>query len=282
VNWLLVAALAAAGLVIGWCLRPLVFRLATPTAEPPGAAGSPPGLAGSPPEVAELPPGLAESPPGLAESPPGLAESPPGLAESPAEVAEPPPGRGRSRRARTGPPPLALELSTAILLGGLAARVHPGFVLAAACWLAVCTVALAWIDIAAQRLPDVLTAPAYAGAVVLLLAAAAVSGHWPALLRALLGGLALAAAYLALAVISRGAVGLGDAKLAASLGTLTAWYGWPQLVAGVFAGFLLGAIYGAGLLAWQRATSKRRIAFGPFMVAGAFLAVLAAAAATAS
>jgi leader peptidase (prepilin peptidase) / N-methyltransferase len=264
VNWLLVAVLAAVGLVIGWCLRPLVVRLAAPADEPPGAAESLPG-------AAESLPGAAESLPGVAESLPGVAASPPGVAGSP-------PGRGPSRRARTGPPPLALELCTAILLGGLAARVHPGLVLAAACWLAVCTVALAWIDIAAQRLPDVLTAPAYAGTVVLLLAAAAASGHWPVLLRALLGGLALAAAYLALAVISRGAVGLGDAKLAASLGTLTAWYGWPQLFAGVFAGFLLGAVYGAGLLAWRRATSKRRIAFGPFMVAGAFLAVLAATA----
>jgi leader peptidase (prepilin peptidase) / N-methyltransferase len=257
VNWLLVAALAAAGLVIGWCLRPLVFRLATPTGEPPGAAGSPPAV--------------AEPPLGAAEPPSGLTESPPDAAGSPT-------GRGLSRRACTGPPPLALELSTAILLGGLAARVHPGLVLAAACWLAVCTVALAWIDVATLRLPDVLTAPAYAGTVVLLLAAAAASGHWPALLRALLGGLALAGAYLSLALISRGAVGLGDVKLAASLGTLTAWFGWPELLAGVFAGFLLGALYAAGLLAWRRATSHRRIAFGPFMVAGAFLAVLAATA----
>jgi leader peptidase (prepilin peptidase) / N-methyltransferase len=241
VNWLLVAVLAAAGLVAGWCLRPLVFRLAAPAAEPPDVAGSSPDAARSAPDVAGSRP-----------------------------------DRGPSRRAHTGPPPLALELCTAILLGGLAARVHPGLVLAAACWLAVGAVALAWIDGAAQRLPDVLTIPAWAGTVVLLLAAAAASGHWPALLRALLGGLALAAAYLALALISRGAVGLGDAKLAASLGTLTAWYGWPQLVAGVFAGFLLGASYGLGLLAWRRATRQRRIAFGPFMVAGAFLAVLAA------
>jgi leader peptidase (prepilin peptidase) / N-methyltransferase len=289
VNWLLVAALAAAGLVIGWCLRPLVFRLTAAAAEPPGAAESPPGaavsspgVAGSPRGMAGSPPGAAECPPGAAGSSPGVAGSPPSAAGSPPSAAECPPSRGPSSRARTGPPPLALELCTAILLGGLAARIHPGLVLAAACWLAVCTVALAWIDVAAQRLPDVLTVPAYAGTVVLLVAAAAAGGHWSMLLRALLGGLALAAAYLALAVISRGAVGLGDAKLAASLGTLTAWYGWPRLVAGVFAGFLLGAIYGVGLLAWRRATSKQRIAFGPFMVAGAFLAVLAAAAAAGS
>ena len=101
--------------------------------------------------------------------------------------------------------------------------------------------ALAWIDVAVQRLPDVLTASAYAGTAGLLLLAAAVSGHWRDLGRAVLGGLALAAAYLIFAVISRSALGLGDAKLAGSLGTLMAWSGWPTLIAGTFAGFLLGA-----------------------------------------
>ena len=147
----------------------------------------------------------------------------------------------------------------------------------AACWLAVCCVALAWIDAAVQRLPDALTAAAYAGTVGFLLLAAASSGHWRDLLRAVLGGLALAAAYLALAVISRSALGLGDVKLAASLGTLTAWPGWRALIAGAFAGFLLGAVYGAGLLVFRRAHRGQRIPFGPFMVAGAFLALLASA-----
>jgi len=138
-------------------------------------------------------------------------------------------------------------------------------------------VALAWIDAAVRRLPDALTAPAYAGTVGFLLLSAATGGHWRDLLRAVLGGLALAAAYLALAVISRSAIGLGDVKLAASLGTLTAWPGWRTLIAGAFAGFLLGAIYGAGLLVTRRAHRKQHIPFGPFMISGAFLALLAAA-----
>ncbi len=166
----------------------------------------------------------------------------PGRLPSPAAS---PSGRCPACRARVGPPPLVVELVTAALFGGLAARVHPALVLAAACWLAACAVALAWIDAAVQRLPDALTAPAYAGTVGFLLLAAATSGHWRDLLRAVLGGLALAAAYLAFAVISRSAIGLGDAKLAASLGTLTAWPGWRTLIAGAFAGFLLGAVTGS-------------------------------------
>ena len=167
------------------------------------------------------------------------------------------------------------ELATAALFGALAARVHPALVLAAACWLAACAVPLAWIDAAAQRLPDVLTAPAYAGTAGWLLLAAAVGGSWSALLRAVLGGLALAAAFLAVAVISRSALGLGDVKLAAGLGTLLAWPGWRTLLAGTFACFLLAGIYGAALLISGRATRKQHIPFGPFMIAGAFAVILA-------
>ena len=74
---------------------------------------------------------------------------------------------------RTGLPPLAVELTTALLLGALAARVHPGLVPAAACWLALCSVPLAFIGAAVRRLPYVLTGSAFAGTAALLLAAAA-------------------------------------------------------------------------------------------------------------
>jgi len=276
-NWPLVAALAAAGLVTGWLLRAVIFACAVPAGAPPGrdcprcggqvlsavrrfpAAVPGPGR----------PPGPAASPPG---QPPPPAASPTGPRPWPVL---PPSGRCPACRARIGPPPLVVELVTAALFGALAARVHPALVLAAACWLGGCGVALAWIDAAVKRLPDALTAPAYAGTAGLLLLAAAAGGDWRDLLRAVLGGLALAAAYLALAVISRSAIGLGDAKLAASLGTLTAWPDWRTLIAGAFAGFLLGAAYGVGLLVSRRAHRKQHIPFGPFMIAGAFLALLA-------
>ena len=173
------------------------------------------------------------------------------------------------------PPALAAGAVTAVLLGGLAARVHPALVLAAACWLAACAVPLACTDLAVQRLPDPLTGAAYAGTAVFLLAAAAVGGTWSALLRALLGGLALAGFYLLLMVISPSGMSLGDVKLAASLGTLLAWFGWRLLLAGGFAGFLLGGVFAGALLVSRRADRKQPIPFGPFMIAGAVLAVVA-------
>ena len=311
-SWPLVAALAVVGLVVGWFLRVVIFWYAVPSDAPPGRAcpqcGDQIRPAGRRPSAAVPGPGEAASAavPGPGQVPsaavPGSGRAPSAAVSGPGRQPGPdqprtsrrswpalvrpgrppwpalsPSGRCRACRARIGPAPLAVELVTAALFGGLAARVHPPGVLAAACWLAGCAVALAWIDAAVQRLPDALTAAAYAGTVGFLLLAAASSGHWHDLLRAVLGGLALAAAYLALAVISRSALGLGDVKLAASLGTLTAWPGWRTLVAGAFAGFLLGAVYGASLLVFRRAHRGQRIPFGPFMVAGAFLALLASA-----
>ena len=109
-------------------------------------------------------------------------------------------------------PRLTVEATSAILLGALAARIHPGLVLAAACWLAVCAVPLAFVDAAVRRRPDALTAPAYAGTAVFLLLAATTSGHWQDLVRAALGGIALAAFYLALALISPAGMGLAMSR----------------------------------------------------------------------
>jgi leader peptidase (prepilin peptidase)/N-methyltransferase len=121
----------------------------------------------------------------------------------------------------------------------------------------------------------VLTGAAFAGTALLLLAAAAASGHWHVLAQSVLGGAALAGFYLVLAVISPSGMGMGDVKAAAALGTMLAWRGWTALIAGGFAGFLLAAVYGIALLISGHATRKQQIPFGPFMLAGAFAVILA-------
>ena len=53
-------------------------------------------------------------------------------------------------------------------------------------------------------------------------------------------------------------MGFGDVKLALSLGVVLGWYGWTVLFVGAFAGFLLGSLYGLGLMALRRAGPQDR------------------------
>ncbi|MEU5717881.1 A24 family peptidase [Streptomyces sp. NPDC020403] len=146
-----------------------------------------------------------------------------------------------------------------------------------AVWLLLAPVAvlLAVIDRRVHRLPDRLTLP-LAGAAALLLGGAALlpghAGSWPS---ALLGGAALGGFYFLLFLINPNGMGFGDVKLALALGVALGWYGWAVLCAGGFAGFLLGALYGVGLMLLRRAGRRTGIPFGPFMLAGALLGLLA-------
>ncbi|MEV6729389.1 A24 family peptidase [Streptomyces sp. NPDC051364] len=133
---------------------------------------------------------------------------------------------------------------------------------------------LALVDLAVQRLPDVLTLP-LAGAVAAGLGGAALvpgaGGSWTG---ALLGGGALGGAYLLLFLINPAGMGFGDVKLALALGVILGWYGWGVWAVGAFLGFLYGALYGLALV--LRGPGGRRTAFpfGPFMAAGALTGVL--------
>jgi leader peptidase (prepilin peptidase)/N-methyltransferase len=130
------------------------------------------------------------------------------------------------------------------------------------------------VDFGVQRLPDVLTLPLAATALTLLGAAALAPEHAGKWLTALLGALALGAAYFVLFLINPNGMGFGDVKLALGLGAVLGWYGWSTVVLGTFAGFLFGGLYGLGLVIVRRAGRKTSIPFGPFLIAGAFVGVL--------
>lgn len=125
------------------------------------------------------------------------------------------------------------------------------------------------VDRAVRRLPDVLTLP-LAGAAVVLLGGAALIGGAGSWTRALLGGVALGAIYFLLFFLNPAGMGFGDVKLALVLGVALGWYGWDVLFTGSFAGLLLGAGYAITMLAARRVGRKTGIAFGPFMIVGAF------------
>jgi leader peptidase (prepilin peptidase)/N-methyltransferase len=173
--------------------------------------------------------------------------------------------------------PLVLELVTATVLALLLGRFAGLPDAAAFAFLGAVGVALAAIDIAVERLPDQLTLPLYPGLIALFGVAAVFNGQPANLLRALLGGVVLGCVYLVLALLGRGQFGLGDVKLAGGLGIALGWLGWPALVTGAAMGFVLMAVVSLVLLAARRITLKHSISFGPFMLAGALVSILASA-----
>jgi leader peptidase (prepilin peptidase) / N-methyltransferase len=176
----------------------------------------------------------------------------------------------------TAPPrPLAVRAVAAAASAAVMAAVGLTPVAAALCWAALLGVALGFVDAAVHRLPDALTAPAFVGTAVLLTAAALAEGRPGVLPRCLAAALALGALYGGMALVAP--MGLGDAKLAPTLGAVLGWFGWHAVLTGVFAGFLLAGLYGAALLVGRRAKGGDALPFGPFMLLGALLAVLLAA-----
>lgn len=140
--------------------------------------------------------------------------------------------------------------------------------------LAALTIALAIIDIEVQRLPNPIVLTGYIIAIVLLLPAALLLGRPEALLTALIGGAALFVFYLVVALIYPGGMGFGDVKLAGLLGLYLGYLGWPELIVGAFAAFLLGGIAALVLVLARRGGRKTRLPFGPFMLGGAWVGVV--------
>ena len=187
-----------------------------------------------------------------------------------------PPGAGV--RELLGPGPVAVrppvvEVGTGLLtaltvLGAGLSWALPAFLL-----LAVAGVLLTVVDLQHRLLPNRVVLPALACGVVLLLLPALADGAWDQLLRAALGAAALFAAYLALALVSPGGLGMGDVKLAALLGLYLGWLGWAAVVLGALAGFVVQAAVALALLATRRIGLRGELPFGPAMLAGAALVI---------
>jgi leader peptidase (prepilin peptidase)/N-methyltransferase len=170
----------------------------------------------------------------------------------------------------------AAELLTAVVFALMGLRFGVSPVLPAYLFLASVAVALAFIDVAHRRLPDLLTLGSYPVAFVLLGAVTPAVRDGPSHLSHAFIGLACASAfYLILALIYPAGIGWGDVKLSGLLGLYLGWIGPAALFIGLAAGFVLAAVVGVAMIAAGKATRKSQIAFGPFMLAGA-IAVIAA------
>jgi leader peptidase (prepilin peptidase)/N-methyltransferase len=173
-----------------------------------------------------------------------------------------------------------VELATGALFLAIALRL-PGRDLAgslpAYLYFAAVAVALALIDLDCRRLPNAIVLPSYPVLAALLTFGAWWQHDWWALGRAGIGGLVLFGFYFLLTTVYPAGMGFGDVKLAGLLGALLGYLSWSALLIGAFAGFLLGAVVGVAVIAGRRGNRKTALPFGPFMLAGALVAVFAAA-----
>jgi leader peptidase (prepilin peptidase) / N-methyltransferase len=167
----------------------------------------------------------------------------------------------------------AVELATAALFVVLGLRVGADAALPAFLYVGAVGLALALIDVDTHKLPDALTLPSYP-VVAGMLGLAALLGADGSFVRALLGGAALYAVYFLLCWAYPKGMGFGDVKLSGVLGMATAWFGWGAWAVGLFAGFLLGGLWGVGLLLSGRGDRKTAVPYGPFLLVGALVAVL--------
>ncbi len=168
-----------------------------------------------------------------------------------------------------------VELGTGGLFAVMALRFGLDPVLPVYLYLAAVGLALALIDIDVKRLPDVLTLPSYPVVGVLLGVAALAGSDSGDFVRALFGGAAMFAFYFALCFAYPAGMGFGDVKLSGVLGLATAWVGWGAWAVGLFGGFLFGGLWGIALILAKRGGRKSKVPFGPFMLAGALVGILA-------
>jgi leader peptidase (prepilin peptidase)/N-methyltransferase len=168
-----------------------------------------------------------------------------------------------------------VEAGTAALFGATAAVIGAVWVLPAYLWFAALTFVLSLVDLEHKRLPNRILYPGTVVGVALLGAGAAVDGSLGGIPRAFGGGAGYFALLLLVALAARGGFGMGDVKLAFVLGVFTAFRSWEALGVAVFGAFALGGVASILLLLLGRARRKDTIPFGPWLVLGSWVAIVA-------
>jgi leader peptidase (prepilin peptidase)/N-methyltransferase len=174
----------------------------------------------------------------------------------------------------------------ALAFAVLAASGAPVEVVAVLCATTAALGVACLIDLQYLRLPDLLTYGTAAGASIALAVASLRLGTTDALRGAVIGGLGFAGFLFAVAegfrlARGRAGMGLGDVKLALSLGATAGWVGYDRVL-GVLgslqavvwvlvAGNVLGVVGG---LALTRRRPQQAFPFGPFLLLG-WLSVVA-------
>lgn len=166
-----------------------------------------------------------------------------------------------------------VEPVTAAAWAGTVGLAGAQWALASFLWMVAVTVVLSFVDLRSYRLPNRVLLPGVVVGLLLLSGGALLDGRIGDLPEAAASGLGYSVALLIPALVTRGAIGMGDVKLAFPLGLFAGYHGWETAVVALAAAFLLAGAVGVLLLVLRRITRHDHLPFGPFMVAGAWLAI---------
>jgi leader peptidase (prepilin peptidase) / N-methyltransferase len=136
------------------------------------------------------------------------------------------------------------------------------------------------IDLPHRIIPNALTYPLAPILLGLLTLAALMDGAWGDLRRAVIVGLALPVGMFVLSEIFRFArgqagMGMGDVKLAVSLGLVLGYLGGWETVVALYATIIAAVLVAVVLMLAGKAKLASRIPFGPYLALGTLIAILA-------
>jgi leader peptidase (prepilin peptidase)/N-methyltransferase len=177
-------------------------------------------------------------------------------------------GKCRACGAGYSPRYLVVEIITAAIFAMTAATFEPGPLLVVRLVFAAMLIALFFIDLEHQLLPDAITLP---GIVIGLVASVWLEpGFAASAIGAAVGaGILLAIRWAWKRATGVDGMGLGDVKMLAMVGAML---GWKEVWLVLFVASLTGAVVGVGLAALGRGSMKTRLPFGTFLAIAALLA----------
>jgi leader peptidase (prepilin peptidase)/N-methyltransferase len=163
-------------------------------------------------------------------------------------------------------------VAVAVVFGWHAATAAAGWALLPA-YLAfgATTLAVTLTDVDHQLIPNRILFPGMGIAAVLLVTGAVLNDGGDGLARAVVAAVAYFLFLLIVALIARGGFGMGDVKLALLLGLFLGYIGWDALGVGFTLAILLGGLASVLLLVFTRRGRRAKFAYGPFLVAGAWI-----------
>jgi len=181
--------------------------------------------------------------------------------------------RGRCSQCKT---PISarypiIELVTGLLSAGVIWRFGSGWMGLSSLLFLYALIALTFIDLDTQLLPDDITLPLLWAGLLLNVNHTFVPLH-EAVLGAAAGYLALWSIYwLFKLVTGKEGMGYGDFKLLAALG---AWMGWTMLPIIILLSSLVGAVVGICLIVLRRHGRNQPIPFGPYLAGAGLIALM--------